>query len=395
MVLSGFRLVELATHIAAPGAAGILADWGAEVIKIEPPGGDPIRRLRPGPGHSSPVFEHDNRGKRSVVIDYRRPDGLAALRRLIGRADVFVTSLRPKSLGRANLDWATLHAEYPNLVYASVTGYGLVGRDADKPAFDSTAFWCQTGISDAMRPQGVEPHRWRPGFGDHVCAIATALGIVTALLDRTRTGRGSLVETSLLKAAIYAAAGDMADQLRIGHIAATLSRGSAGSPPSNAYRAADGVWFSVHPVDPAHNWDEVFEAAGRLDLKGDSRFTTAQARNLNGRDLERLLDEGFGAATSAEIAARLDRTSLVWSLIRTIADAADDDATVAAGCFTLTDDGAGGAFRAPAAPVRFPQEQERTKGRVPRPGEHADEVLLEAGYTLEEITRLRANSAIG
>jgi crotonobetainyl-CoA:carnitine CoA-transferase CaiB-like acyl-CoA transferase len=394
MILSGFRLVELATHIAGPGAAGILADWGAEVIKIEAPGGDPIRRLRPGPGHSSPVFEQDNRGKRSVVIDYRHADGLTVLRRLIGRADAFVTSLRPASMARANLDWATLHADYPSLVYASVTGYGLEGPDADKSAFDSTAFWCQSGLSDTMRPQGVEPHRWRAGFGDHVCAVATALGIVTALLNRTRTGRGSLVETSLLKAAIYAAAGDMADQLRTGHVAPTQLRGSPGAPPSNAYRTSDGLWISAHPVDPAQSWAEVFQAAGRPDLAADPRFITAKGRNAHARELERLLDDGFGAATGAEIGARLDRTSLVWSPIRTIAEAADDPATVAAGCFTLTDDGAGGAFRAPAPPVRFPEEQEQTKGAVPRVGEHADAVLVEAGYSLDEIARLRAKGAI-
>ena len=390
MILSGYSVVELATHIAGPGAAGIIADWGAEVIKVETPGGDPLRRVKPGPNGLGPMFEHENRGKRSVVLDYRKPEALGALRELIGRADVFITSVRPDSLARAGLDWASLQAVYPRLIYASVTGYGLEGPITARAAFDNTGFWARSGLAYANWPEGVDPFRFRSGMGDHHCAIATALGIVTALLDRTRTGRGRLVETSLLKSGVHAGAGDMADHLRLGVFAPTPLRGSPGAPLSNYFLTADRRWICLLPLDPVRSWPEIFSAAGRPELAADERFSTAEGRSANVRALEAALDEGFGAMSYAEAAERLEQTNLVWSLVQTPAETAEDPAAIAAGCFTRTDDGEGGTFRAPAAPVRFSGEEDQVKGPVPALGEHTDAVLAEIGYSPADIARLKS-----
>jgi crotonobetainyl-CoA:carnitine CoA-transferase CaiB-like acyl-CoA transferase len=233
-MLTGYRIIELGSHIAAPAAAGILSDWGAEVIKIEPRQGDPIRWQRPPaePNGSSPNFEFDNRGKRSISIDLRQAEARDILHRLIGAADVFISNLRPAPLARAGLDYLTLEALNPRLVYTSVTGFGLEGPAADLPAFDLTAFWARSGLSGQMWPPGTAPASWRPGVGDHICALTAALGTVTALLERVKTGRGRLVECSLLHAGTYVGGFDLAEQLRQGTTMPARRRDEETSRPS-------------------------------------------------------------------------------------------------------------------------------------------------------------------
>jgi crotonobetainyl-CoA:carnitine CoA-transferase CaiB-like acyl-CoA transferase len=190
-MLEGVKVVELATYVAAPGAAGIMADWGADVVKIEWGHGDPMRLGMAGlvPDGIAPVFHLDNRGKRSVKLDLRSEMGREAILRLVREADVFITNRRPAALKAARLDWETLRKENPRLVYASVTGYGLEGPDADLPGFDVTAFWSRAGIAGLLIPKGDEPFLLRTGVGDHTCSLATVSGVLAALLGRPRPGR--------------------------------------------------------------------------------------------------------------------------------------------------------------------------------------------------------------
>ena len=232
-MLRDLRVIELATYIAAPGAAGIMADWGADVIKIESPDGDPMRGFFESLGSdqdANPIFELDNRGKRSVVLDIRSPGGSAAAKALVKDADIFLTNVRPAALARAGLDYETLKAVNPRLIYCSLTGYGLEGPDADKPGMDVAAFWSRAGVGAITAPKGQEPFPIRTGMGDHVTSLATVSAILAAVHERQRTGVGRLVETSLLRTGVYAIGSDMAIQLRFGKLASTRPRKEAVQP---------------------------------------------------------------------------------------------------------------------------------------------------------------------
>ena len=184
-MLEGTRVIEYATYMAAPGAGGILADWGADVIKIEPPGGDPIRKFFASIGTDiteNPVFDFDNRGKRSIIVDAGTDDGRAIIRKLAGDADVFLTNVRPGGLSRSGLDHTSLMALNPALVYCSLTGYGLEGPDADKPGFDIASFWSRAGVARLTAPKGMDPFPLRTAFGDHTTSMAAAAGICAALV---------------------------------------------------------------------------------------------------------------------------------------------------------------------------------------------------------------------
>ena len=378
-MLEGYRVIELATHIAAPAAGGIMADWGADVIKVERPEGDPIRQLRIGPGGCSPIFETNNRGKRSLALDITELDGLLALLRLIRTADVFLTSLRPSVLERLGLDWNVLRRDDPQLVYASVTGYGLSGPDRNTPAYDNGAFRARSGMAYMTGAEGTEPFAIRGGVGDHCCSLATALGVVAALLDRTRTGRGRLVETSLLHTGIYIMGLDISNFLRTGQIAATPKRNAPRSALTNCYRSADGHWFHLASRDGEVDWKAICEVADCTTLIDDPRFSTIEARRANSSILTVELEIGFGRQNFDMLTATLVKADLIWAPRQSIEQVVTDRQALASGCFANIPDGAGGLFQAPASPVRFGDSNDEPKGRVPKLGEHTAEILSRIG----------------
>ena len=246
-IMAGVRVIEVAAWVAGPAAAGVLADWGADVIKVEPVGGDPQRNVFGAVGVSDqaamPPFEIDNRGKRSVVLDLRSDAGQAAMDMLLATADVFVTNTRVKALERLGLDPAAVRARHPRLVYGIITGYGLTGPDADRPGYDIGAFWARSSLASSVVPKGRLPPAIRGGLGDHVTGMTLAGGIAAALFDRERTGRGHLVSTSLLRNGIYAAGWDIGTLLRFGKLESTRSREQTRAPLMNCYQAGDGHGF--------------------------------------------------------------------------------------------------------------------------------------------------------
>lgn len=395
-MLEGLKVVELATYIAAPGAGGILADWGAEVVKIESPAGDPMRRffesLTDG-AQGNPVFELDNRGKRSIVLDIAKPEGLEAALKLIAEADIFLTNVRAPALKRAGLDFDSLHAQFPKLIYAIVTGYGLQGPDAEKPGFDIAAFWSRAGVAALTAPKGAEPFPIRTGMGDHTCTLATVSAILAAVVERGRTGHGRLVETSLLRSGVYAIGTDVAIQLRLGKIASTRPRAQAVNPLSNFFQTGDGRWICLVPRDGGSDWPAIAAAAGRPDLAQDVRFAKGRERRVNGADLVGALDEAFAAMSYAEAAERLDAADVVWAPVQTLGELVKDPQAEAAGCFVDTPDGAGGVYRAPAAPARFPGADDGPKGPAPSFGQHTRQILAELGFDAARIEAMIAAGA--
>lgn len=396
MLLQGLKVVEFASYIAGPGACGILGDWGADVIKVERPGGDNMRHIFADVGTdlgANPTFDMDNRGKRGIVLDIAKPEGREALARLADTADVFLTNVRPASLRRAGLDDATLRKRNPRLVYAVITGYGLEGPDAHKPGFDVTAFWARAGVAQMTAPKGMDPFMLRSGFGDHITALATVSAILAALYERERTGEGRLVQTSLLATGAYTVGSDLAVQLKFGKLASNRTRDNPLNPIATFFKSADGRWFVHNPRGGNGGWEAFAKAAGRPELIEDERFATGRARRQNNRELVAELDQGFGTLTFEEIARRLDEADLVWAPVQTPAEVAADPQAAAAGAFVQVEDGAGGSYPSPAAPARFPGADAAVRPRSPHLGEHTREVLAQLGYEEAEITAMLASGA--
>lgn len=396
MLLQGLKVVEFASYIAAPGAAGILADWGAEVIKVERPEGDPMRHVF-GDAKSAlsgnPTFALDNRGKRAVTLDISKPEGREALARLAATADIFLTNVRGAALKRAGLDEASLRAGNPRLIYAMVTGYGLEGPDADKPGFDVTAFWARAGVAHMHAPKGADPFILRTGVGDHITSLATVSAILAAVYERERTGQGRLVQTSLLATGAYTVGSDLAVQLAFGRLASNKPRSAPFDPVANFYKSRDGHWFVLNPRGSSNDWQMLCAACERPDLPHDERFRTGRARKDNSPVLVAELDQAFAALDFAEIARRLDDADLVWAPVQSPAEVAADPQVAAAGALVDVEDGAGGTFRSPAAPARFPGADAMVRPAAPRQGQDTRQVLAEIGYSEEQIETLVAAGA--
>ncbi len=392
-MLEGIRVVEYATYMAAPGAGCILRDWGADVVKIEPPGGDPIRLFFRTIGtdiQDNPVFDFDNRGKQSVIVNTGTPEGQQILRELVAEADVFLTNVRPGGLARSGLDYDSIRQVNPKLVYCSLSGYGLEGPDADRPGFDIASFWSRTGVASLTIPKGQEPFPLRTAFGDHTTSIAAAAGICAALVEAQRTGKGRLVEASLFRTGLYAMGSDLAIQLFFGRVASTKGRHEQNVPISNFYQTKDGKWFCIVARQGETDWAPLCRVINRPDLATDPRFNNAKGRRANNAEVVDILDAGFGAYDMAELAARLDAESIAWAPVQTLAEVAADPQAHAAGAIVQTPSakGDGSTYASPASPVRFPGADDGPKGPSPAPGQHTRDILAGLGRSAEEIEAL-------
>ena len=394
-MLEGLKVVEFSTYVAGPSAAMVLADWGAQVVKIESRGGDPTRHTFAGSPHleGNPVFEFENRGKRGVVLDITKLGGQVALTRILQDADIFITNLRPRALKRAHLDYETLKDQLPRLIYCNVTGYGLQGEQADMPAFDFAAFWTRSGIAASATARGAEPVGCPAGMGDEVCALATSSAVLAAVVARAKTGFGRHVETSLLRAGVFANGWNTSIQLKWGKLAATRSRREQFNPLTNFWPTADGQWLCTVTRAGANDWASITAAAGRPELMEDPRFLTGRDRTKNVAALVEELDAGFSTLTREEAGARLTAADVVWAPMQTPAQVAADPFAQAAGCFVEIEDGSGARFMAPATPARFPGQEVKTRRPAPGLGEHTREVLAEVGYSAGEIDDLIAEGA--
>jgi crotonobetainyl-CoA:carnitine CoA-transferase CaiB-like acyl-CoA transferase len=396
--LEGVRVVELGVWVAGPGAAGLLADWGADVVKIEPFEGDPSRgfgRMLGGDLEVNPVFELDNRGKRSVVLDLSTPEGLDLVLDLIARADVFVTNIRPAALDRLGLGPTALTDRFERLVYAIITGYGLEGPDADRAAYDIAAFWARSGMASALRAPGGPLPFQRAGMGDHTVAMTTAGMVSAALFARQSTGRGQVVSTSLLRQGAYTIGFDVNVALMWGRTLAVGVRETMGNPSVNNYQAGDGEQFWIVGLEGERHWPPLARAVGRPDWLTDPRYATARDRAVNARELIAELDGIFATRTRAEWAESFDQEpELFWAPVNTLDDLLGDAQFHASGAIVDVPDEEGSRAML-ASPADFGGASPSPRWRAPRLGEHTAEVLAESGLERADIERLIEAGIVG
>src|ERR1700686_2126215 len=329
-IFKGLKVLDCASFIAAPAAATVLSDFGAEVIKIEPPGsGDPYRNLPnlPGYPHSPHNFAWmlESRNKRSLALDLSKAEGQAVLHRLAGGADVFITNFPPAVRGRLKLTYDDLAPLNPRLIYASFTGYGEKGEEANKPGFDSNAYWARSGLMDLVRAENsTTPARSVAGMGDHPCAMALYGAIVTALYKRERTGKGSHVRSNLMANGIWAN-GILAQAKLCGaKFGERRPRERALNAVTNHYRCKDGRWLILSLLNEERQWPTLARCIGREDFITDARFATKPDRHARSLELIKIFDEIFATRDLAEWRKILAVNGLVFGVIGILDDIPHD-----------------------------------------------------------------------
>ena len=377
--LQGVKVVELGIWVAAPAAGSMLADWGADVIKIESPGGDPLRAasaavLQPD-AEVNPHFGPDNRGKRSAVLDLRSDEGRAGMLALLDAADVFVTNVRLAGLARLGLDPESVRARNPRLVYAVITAYGMTGPDAGAGGFDLGAFWARGGVAGLLTVPGQAPPIQRTAMGDHQTAVTAAAMISAALFERERTGAGQLVSTSLLRVAAYHIAADLNTKLMRDDDPEFPQRESLFNPLWNNYATADGrrLWL-INPA-PDRAWPILAKLLDRTDWLDDPRYVSQAARTEHCRELIGELDEIFARRDLAHWTRLLTtEPDLLWAPVNTVDDILADPQTTAAGAFVEVEE-TYGVIRQVSTPVDFHESPGRPLVGAPGVGQHTADVL--------------------
>ena len=390
----GVRVVELAQWVFVPVAGALLADWGAEVVHVEPTEGDPYRGLATQGigaelGGINLSLALANRGKRSLALDIRQEEGLAVLHRLLESADVFLTNVRPRALQRAGLDSDELTRRYPGLVYARGHGYGVRGPDADHAGYDATAFWARGGMAHILTPPERDyPIGQRGAMGDRNGALALAFGIAAALLKRTRSGTGSVVDVSLLSTAMWTLSSDLLAALGGNEPTASSGRGPLVNPLVGVYRTKDARHIQLVFLQPDRYWADFCRVIGRPDLVEDPRFLDLTARRDNASACVAELDLEFAKRTFDEWKTILANLDAPWAPVQSVSELLDDPQVEANGYIGEVVIDGETAYRLPAVPVQLDGRPPPLR-RAPEHGEDTEALLLEVGYGWEEITALK------
>jgi len=389
--LAGVRVLEVANWLAAPAGCALLADFGADVIKVEAPSGDPYRGYRPMPDGTREVnvaFAADNRGKRGMTLSLDQPGARDVVYRLLREADIFVTNLLPRRRERYGLTYDELIARRPDLIYVSVTGYGSDGPDRDRPGYDYAAFWARSGIMGLLGEPDAPPPPQRPGMGDHTTAMLIAGSVAMALLDRQRTGKGQTIDVSLHNTGLWVLANDVNAALR-GNEPARVARSTVPNPLWNNYRTKDGRWIMLVMLVSDMYWPGFCRAIDREQLEHDPRFANFEARVEHREALIAMLDELFAERTLDEWTPALDKHGLIWAPAKTLGEVMADPQTRARAAFTKIEHPEAGEIEIVDTPVKFGRATVGARGPAPELGQHTEQVLLDAGYGWDEIGALR------
>jgi crotonobetainyl-CoA:carnitine CoA-transferase CaiB-like acyl-CoA transferase len=395
--MEGIKVVEMGVWVAGPSCAAILADWGADVVKIEPPSGDPFRGLFASAlGAAIPVnppFEIDNRGKRSVCLNLENEEGRALGTKLLDEADVFVSNMRPRALERFGMGYETARKTNPRIVYAQLTGQGPDGPDSNRASYDIGGFWSRAGVGASLTAPGAPLPQQRGGMGDHMTGLAGAAAISAALFKRERTGEGQRVAASLVRTGVYMMGWDYALEMRLGVRTQPYDRYHAPNPIINCFQTKDERWIWLLLLQGDRHWPDLCAALGRDDLLADERWSNIIKRRDNADALVHELDPIFASKTLEEWGPIFDAHNVWFAPVNTITQAREDPVVQGAGAFTEIM-GEDGAIPLVNTPVDFYGTPHAVQGPSPELGQHTEEILLEMGYNWDKIIALKEAGAI-
>ena len=394
-LFDGLKVIDCASFIAAPAAATVLSDFGADVVKIEPPTGDAYRQTASAPGQ--PATEHnfpwivDARNKRSLGVDLASADGRDILRRLVTGADVFITNYPARVRKKLGFDFATLESLNPRLIYASFSGYGENGPEADKPGFDTTAWWARSGMMDAVRAAGAPPARSTGGMGDHPSSLAVLSGVLMALYRREKTGKGAEVTSSLIANGVWANAFLVQAALCGAVFPERRPREDASNALATFYQCRDGQWLILSIHNEEKLWPELVACLERPDLAQDARFATKSDRLANARALIDEIDAAFARRDRNDWRARLNARGILFEVVAPTTEVPNDPQALQNDILVAFADS---DLKTVNSPFWISGETKAPPRMAPELGQHSDEILREIGYGADEIARMRGARAV-
>jgi crotonobetainyl-CoA:carnitine CoA-transferase CaiB-like acyl-CoA transferase len=401
-ILKGIKVIEMGHFVAVPAAAAMMADWGADVIKIEPLTGDAQRsQYVLKDDYTLDLeginfrFEVHNRNKKGIAIDLSRASGREIVTRLIGTADVFISNYELHTLRKFGLDYQTLSRSNGRLIYGTLTGYGTQGPDKDERGFDVTAGWARPGIQHLLGDRDCAPPQALSALMDRVAGTTIVAGILAALLEREHSGKGQALELSLYHTGVWALAGDIQMALT-GNKPLKNDRAARINPLVNTYRTKDNRWIQLAMFQPHLHWHDFCLALDKPELEQDPRFPTDNLVMLvrNREQLVRELDEVFATRILSEWEKRLKAGNCIFSRIWTPEEVVKDPQARDNGFFLKVEYSGVGEVELVNTPVNFVEDRVTIKSKSPEIGEHTEEILLQIGYSWEEISGLKEQGAI-
>jgi crotonobetainyl-CoA:carnitine CoA-transferase CaiB-like acyl-CoA transferase len=397
--LEGIKVIDFTTWVFAPAAGAILGDWGADVIKIEDPTtGDPQRALVSVGGYDVPEmnfpWELDNRNKRGMAIDLRIKEGQDIFYRLIEDADVFISNLQSKALKKLFVDYETLSKINPRLIYAHGTGYGNKGPEASRAGYDHAAFWARGGIMTQLGEPDSAPPKGLPAFGNSTGSIALAAGIVLAPFGRGKSGTGQEVNVSLFGTALWCNGFTIAGAELMEEAAERKSRKETRNPLYNSYECKNGKWIMVVCLQSDRYWPGFCKVLGLKSLENDSRFENISKRSENAKELIKILDKILIKFDREELGRLFDENGVLWTPVQTPKEAANDPQSIANRFVVEVEDPSYGSYKSISSPVQFNKTPFAIRNTAPELGQHTEEILLEIGYTWDDITAFKDAKAI-
>ncbi len=394
-IFSGLKVVDFASFIAGPGAAVILSDFGADVIKVEPPSGDLQRiiyKVPPQPRAKENYPWHlDNRNKRGLALDLKSPQATGVLERLVKWADVLIVNTPHPARKKLHLEYGDVAAWNPRLIYADLTGYGDKGPDANLPGFDITSFWARSGLLSLMRDAGAPPTLPLAGSGDHTTAVALYSAIVTGLYRRERTGKGSYVTTSLLANGTWSAGIAIQGALCDAKFFPLHDRKNPPNATFNVYQTADEHWFLI--VTTPDHWPGLAKGIGRDDLLTDARFADPAKQGANSAALAEILDNLFRTQPLSHWSEVFSQAHIPFGIVQTPTEVINDP-QLRANDIIVPLEGAGGTLTSTiSSPIQVHGVAKVPAKRAPAIGEHNEEILRELGFEPQQIASFLTNGS--
>jgi crotonobetainyl-CoA:carnitine CoA-transferase CaiB-like acyl-CoA transferase len=399
LALKGIKIIDFTTWVFAPGGTAMLADLGADVIKVEDPGtGDPQRFILMFGGLEVPdinfPWELENRNKKGIAIDLKVEQGKQIMYKLVEEADVFVSNVRAQALEKLGMDYETLSKINPRLIYAHGNGYGEEGPESNRPGFDWAAYWARGGIMGSLGEPDAPPIMSLPAYGDHTSSISLVAGITTALLVREREGYGQRVDVSLLATAMWCnsfgvvGAGVMTEEVE------KRSRKDLANPLINYYKCRDGKWLQLVCLQSDRYWSDFCGILEIEHLEHDEKYENMMARAANPASLIAILDKQFLNRDREEWGRLFDEKEVIWAPIQSFKETLNDPQAAANGFVSELEHPEHGPFRLVNVPFKLSKTPSSIREIGPELGQHTEEVLMELGYSWEDIEAFKDTKAI-